>query len=85
MANINAEKILNEFWEKNPHLKQRKFRIKGIEAISGITFEEYKLASTVDRYYRNLPRDENSHRLETEALDELGYSARSISDCATLF
>ena len=79
---MSIEQKLNDLWDLKPELRKRSGRKQAIEILTGITYEEFKLAETINRYYRKLPRDINSHKLEHEQLEILGYNSQHIHDLA---
>lgn len=61
----------------------RSCRFEVIADLFSVSPEEAKAIEKTTRYIRKIfPRDDNTHRLETEALEDLGYHAESISDRA---
>lgn len=82
---FETEKI-KSYLEAHPEKKKRRYQYSIISDLTSVDEETCKAICSLQRIIRmELPTEKDKHQQETEALNELGYSAKSISDCATLF
>jgi len=75
---INEVKL---FLDAHPEINKRRFQYEITSALTGISPETCRKICSIQRIIRMcLPAEEDKHDQETEAMDELGYSAKAISD-----